>query len=38
MWVINIGNKFFEYVELLKYLGTVLTSQNYILEEIKSSG
>jgi hypothetical protein len=33
---IQIGNKPFEAVEQFKYLGTILTNQNYINEEIKS--
>ena len=33
---IQIGNKSFETVEQFKYLGTTLTYQNYINEEIKS--
>jgi len=33
---IKIDNSFFEKVEELKYLGTTLTNQNSIQEEIKS--
>jgi hypothetical protein len=33
---IQIGNKLFETVEQFKYLGTTLTNQNSINEEIKS--
>jgi len=32
---IQIDNSFFERVEQFKYLGTTLTNQNYIQEEIK---
>jgi hypothetical protein len=34
---IKIDNKSFERVEQFKYLGTALTNQNSIQEEIKSS-
>jgi hypothetical protein len=33
---IQIGNELFETVEQFKYLGTTLTNQNSIHEEIKS--
>jgi hypothetical protein len=33
---IQIGKKFFETVEQIKYLGTTLTNKNFIHEEIKS--
>jgi len=33
---IKIGNRFFERVGEFKYLGTTLTSQNSIQEEVKS--
>jgi len=33
---INIGNKFFERMMQFRYLGTALTNQNSIREEIKS--
>jgi len=33
---IKIENSSFESVEEFKYLGTILTNQNYILEDIKS--
>ena len=35
---VRIDNSTFERVEEFKYLGTTLTNQNYILEEIKSRG
>jgi len=31
----KVDNRFFEWVEEFKYLGTTLTNQNYIQEEIK---
>jgi hypothetical protein len=31
-----LGIEFFERMELLKYVGTTVTYQNYIREEIKS--
>ena len=34
--IIKIDNSSFERVEEFKYLGTTLTNQNYIQEEIKS--
>ena len=34
--ILRIGNSTFERVEVFKYLGTTLTNQNYIAEEIKS--
>ena len=34
MHYIKIDNSFFERVEEFKYLGTTLTNQNYIQEEI----
>jgi hypothetical protein len=33
---IKIANRFFEYVAKFKYLGTTLTDQNHMHEEIKS--
>jgi hypothetical protein len=33
---VKTDNRFFERVEELKYLGTILTNQNSIQEEIKS--
>jgi len=33
---INFGNKFFERVEQFRYLGTSLTHQNSLQEEIKT--
>jgi len=33
---VRVDNSTFESVEEFKYLGTSLTNQNYILEEIKS--
>jgi hypothetical protein len=34
-WEIKIGNRSFENVSQFKYLGTTVTHQNLILEEIK---
>jgi hypothetical protein len=35
-WDIKIGNRSFENVSQFKYLGTTVTNQNLIQEEIKS--
>jgi hypothetical protein len=35
-WEIKIGNRSFENVSQFKYLGTTITNQNLIQEEIKS--
>jgi hypothetical protein len=34
-WDINIGNRSFQYVSQFEYLGTTVTNQNLIQEEIK---